>query len=49
MSAGKVKAAKMTVHTAPQGTAGVDGRFHVHAAVVRVCVTLPRSAHGGCQ
>jgi hypothetical protein len=30
MSAGKVMAAKMKVHAAPHGTAGVDGRFHVY-------------------
>ncbi len=27
---GKVKAAKVKVHTAPEGTGGLDGRFHVY-------------------
>lgn len=30
MSAGKVKASKVKVHAAPEGTAGLDGQFHVY-------------------
>ena len=30
MSAGKVKAAKMKIHLAPEGTSGIDGQFHVY-------------------
>jgi hypothetical protein len=30
MSAGKVKASKFKVHTAPEGTTGLDGHFHVY-------------------
>ena len=30
MSAGKVKASKVKVHQAPQGTTGLDGHFHVY-------------------
>lgn len=30
MSEGKVKAAKMKVHQAPEGTTGLDGHFHVY-------------------
>ena len=30
MSQGKVKASKVKVFTAPEGTAGVDGNFHVY-------------------
>jgi hypothetical protein len=30
MSAGKVKASKIKVHQAPEGTAGLDGHFHVY-------------------
>jgi hypothetical protein len=30
MSAGKVKAAKIKVHAAPEGTRGLDGHFHVY-------------------
>lgn len=30
MSAGKVKASKMKVHAAPDGTGGLDGHYHVY-------------------
>jgi hypothetical protein len=30
MSAGKVKASKVKVYPAPEGTTGLDGRFHVY-------------------
>jgi len=30
MSTGKVKAAKVKVHAAPEGTRGIDGHFHVY-------------------
>src|SRR4030095_4320926 len=30
MSQGKVKAAKVKVHPAPEGTTGLDGHFHVY-------------------
>jgi hypothetical protein len=30
MSAGKVKASKVKVHQPPEGTAGLDGHFHVY-------------------
>ena len=30
MSAGKVKASKVKVHQPPEGTAGLDGQFHVY-------------------
>jgi len=30
MAEGKVKAAKVKVHQAPEGTGGVDGHFHVY-------------------
>jgi hypothetical protein len=30
MSAGKVKASKVKVHQPPEGTAGLDGSFHVY-------------------
>ena len=30
MSAGKVKASKVRVHRAPDGTAGLDGQHHVY-------------------
>ena len=30
MSAGKVKASKVRVHAAPDGTGGLDGHFHVY-------------------
>ncbi len=30
MSEGKVKAAKVKVHQAPDGTGGLDGQFHVY-------------------
>ena len=30
MSEGKVKAAKVKVHQAPEGTGGLDGQFHVY-------------------
>jgi hypothetical protein len=30
MSAGKVKASKVKVHQAPEGTTGLDGHFHVY-------------------
>ena len=30
MSEGKVKAAKVRVHQPPEGTAGLDGQFHVY-------------------
>ena len=30
MSQGKVKAAKVKVYAAPEGTAGLDGQFHVY-------------------
>jgi hypothetical protein len=30
MSAGKVKASKVKVHAAPEGTTGLDGQFHVY-------------------
>jgi hypothetical protein len=30
MSAVKVKASKIKVHQAPEGTAGLDGQFHVY-------------------
>lgn len=30
MSEGKVKAAKIRVHQPPDGTGGLDGRFHVY-------------------
>ena len=30
MSAGKVKASKMRIYRAPEGTGGLDGHFHVH-------------------
>jgi hypothetical protein len=30
MSHSKVKASKIKVHTAPTGTAGLDGQFHVY-------------------
>ena len=30
MSAGKVKASKVKVHRAPEGTTGLDGQYHVY-------------------
>jgi hypothetical protein len=30
MAAGKVKASKVKVHSAPPGTGGLDGQFHVY-------------------
>lgn len=30
MSAGKVKASKVRVHRAPEGTTGLDGQYHVY-------------------
>jgi hypothetical protein len=30
MSSEKVKASKVKVHAAPEGTSGLDGRFHVY-------------------
>jgi hypothetical protein len=30
MSQGKVKASKVRVYTPPEGTAGIDGHFHVY-------------------
>jgi len=30
MSEGKVKASKVRVHQAPEGTSGLDGHFHVY-------------------
>jgi hypothetical protein len=30
LSQGKVKASKVRVHAAPEGTAGLDGQFHVY-------------------
>ena len=30
MSAGKVKASKIRVHQAPEGSSGLDGQFHVY-------------------
>ena len=42
MSAGKVKASKFNVHAAPEGTAGLDGHFHVYVFDV-----VEHSFHGG--
>ena len=42
MSAGKVKASKFKVHAPPDGTAGLDGHFHVYVYDV-----VQQSFYGG--
>jgi hypothetical protein len=41
MNAGKVKASKMKVHPAPEGTSGLDGQYHVYVFDVFHRVFLP--------
>ena len=41
MSTGKVKASKVKVHAAPEGTRGLDGHFHVYVYDVFNKTILP--------
>jgi hypothetical protein len=44
MAQGKVKAAKVKVHQAPEGTGGLDGKFHVYVYDVFNKTFLPGRA-----
>jgi len=44
MSEGKIKAAKARVHAPPEGTAGLDGQFHVYTFDVFHQTFLPGRA-----
>jgi hypothetical protein len=49
MSAGKVKASKVKVHQAPEGTAGLDGQFHVYIYDVFNQAFLPGKSFDGVE
>src|SRR5215831_16366536 len=49
MSAGKVKASKVKVHQAPEGTTGLDGHFHVYIYDVFNKAFLPGKSFDGVE
>ncbi len=49
MADGKIKAAKMKVHPAPEGTGGLDGHFHVYVYDVFNRAFLPGKSYDNVE